>query len=112
MLQNSDKTTILMLHIHLQQKFPTTSTKNTNYFRDHVEKKDILIFFTPTAYQIADVLTKALPKARFVELRAELGLMNNPEVRVEYSNLKEYQSEGEQSEIGRASCRERVYVLV
>ena len=27
MLQNSDKTTILMLHIHLQQKFPTTSTK-------------------------------------------------------------------------------------
>ena len=66
--------------------------------RDHVEKKDVLIFFTPTAYQIADVLTKSLPKARFIELRAELGLMNNPEIKVEFSNLKEYKSNEESDE--------------
>ena len=98
-------------HMFVDNKSAIALTENTmfhsrtkhidirhHFIRDHVEKKDILIFFTPTAYQIADVLTKALPKARFVELRSELGLMNNPEVRVEYSNLREYQSEGEQSE--------------
>ena len=69
-----------------------------HFIRDHVEKKDVLIFFTPTAYQIADVLTKSLPKARFIELRAELGLMNNPEIKVEFSNLKEYKSDEESEE--------------
>ena len=69
-----------------------------HFIRDHVEKKDVLIFFTPTAYQIADVLTKSLPKVRFIELRAELGLMNNPEIKVEFSNLKEYKSDEESEE--------------
>ena len=41
-----------------------------HFIRDHVEKKDVLIFFTHTAYQIADVLTKSLPDRKSTRLNS------------------------------------------
>ena len=68
-----------------------------HFIRDHVEKKDIVVIYTPTDYQIADALTKYLPKERFIMLRAELGLMQDPDIIFEYSNLVEYKSDDELS---------------
>ncbi|GJY32549.1 retrovirus-related pol polyprotein from transposon TNT 1-94 [Tanacetum coccineum] len=51
-------------------------------FRDHILKRDIELYFIPTQYQLADILTKPLDEPTFKRLIVELGMINidpNPE---------------------------------
>ena len=50
---------------------PRTKHINQSYhhFREHVERKDILIEATPTEQQIADILTKPLAEPLYVQHR-------------------------------------------
>ncbi|KAK6117999.1 hypothetical protein DH2020_048254 [Rehmannia glutinosa] len=46
-----------------------------HFIRDHVEKKDIILEYTSTDQQLADIFTKPLCESRFEELKHELGLI-------------------------------------
>ena len=46
---------------HINQAF--------HHFHEHVERKDIIMNTTPTAEQMADILTKPLPEASFKKHR-------------------------------------------
>ena len=46
-----------------------------HFIRDHVEKKNVRIEYVRTEKQIADIFTKPLSEARFMELRNELGMI-------------------------------------
>ena len=48
---------------------PRTKHINQAYhhFREHVERKDIIVNATPTEDQMADILTKPLPEASFTK---------------------------------------------
>ena len=46
-----------------------------HFIRDHVEKKSVQIEYVRTEKQIADIFTKTLSEARFMELRNELGMI-------------------------------------
>ncbi len=45
-----------------------------HYVRDVTEKKNIEIVYCPTERMVADILTKALLKLRFEELRSLMGV--------------------------------------
>ena len=49
-----------------------------NFVKDLCTRKEINVCYIPTENQIADILTKALTKVKFVDLRMGLGL---PEAR-------------------------------
>ena len=53
---------------------PRTKHINQSYhhFREHVERKDIIVEATPTERQLADILTKPLAEHRFVQLRKSI----------------------------------------
>lgn len=46
------------------------------FFRDHVEKGDVVLHFIDTDSQVTDILTKLLDSARFALLRSELGVLH------------------------------------
>ncbi|GKE50306.1 hypothetical protein Tco_1481564 [Tanacetum coccineum] len=46
-----------------------------HFIKDHVEKGTIELYFVGTEYQLADLFTKSLPKARFKFLVENLGMM-------------------------------------
>nr|GEY36903.1 retrovirus-related Pol polyprotein from transposon TNT 1-94 [Tanacetum cinerariifolium]GEY37133.1 retrovirus-related Pol polyprotein from transposon TNT 1-94 [Tanacetum cinerariifolium] len=47
-----------------------------HFIKDHVEKRTIELYFVGTEYQLADLFTKSLPKARFKFLVEKLGMMS------------------------------------
>ena len=49
---------------HINQAF--------HHFREHVERKDIIVNATPTDDQMADILTKPLPEASFKKQRQSI----------------------------------------
>ena len=49
---------------HINQSF--------HHFREHVERQEIIVKATPTDKQMADILTKPLPKAAFVQHRRSI----------------------------------------
>nr|GEY23139.1 hypothetical protein [Tanacetum cinerariifolium] len=57
-----------------------TQTKHIDvryhFIKDHVEKGTIELYFVGTEYQLADLFTKSLPKARFKFLVEKLGMMS------------------------------------
>ena len=47
-----------------------------HFLRDHVLKGDCVLEFVDTKKQLADILTKPLPKGVFFSIRRELGLLD------------------------------------
>ena len=47
-----------------------------HFLRDHVANRDIALTHVGTMYQLADIFTKPLDEARFVNLRGELGILD------------------------------------
>jgi hypothetical protein len=47
-----------------------------HFLRDHVARGDIALSHVSTNHQLADIFTKPLDEARFVELRNELGILD------------------------------------
>ena len=45
------------------------------FIRDHVEKKNVRIEYVGTEKQLADIFTKPLNEARFIQLKTELGMI-------------------------------------
>ena len=52
-------------HIHIRHHF----------LRDHVESNEIELVYCPTDDQLADILTKPLPRDRFEKIRFEIGMI-------------------------------------
>ena len=46
-----------------------------NFIRDHVEKKNVRIEYACMEKQLADIFTKPLNEARFIQLKTELGMI-------------------------------------
>lgn len=70
-LANNAKITRYTKHIDVRQFF----------IRDHIEKGDIELQYVPTNENAADILTKALPKFKFEELRRLLGVVSMEEAK-------------------------------
>ncbi|GJS21885.1 retrovirus-related pol polyprotein from transposon TNT 1-94 [Tanacetum coccineum] len=51
-----------------------TSTYGTTFIREQVENRVVELYFVETNYQLADILTKALPRERFEFLLPRLGM--------------------------------------
>jgi hypothetical protein len=51
-----------------------------HFIRDHVNRREIDLSFVGTAYQLADIFTKPLDEAKFVELRNELNILESVNV--------------------------------
>jgi hypothetical protein len=48
-----------------------------HFLRDHVARGDIALSHVSTNHQLADIFTKPLDEAWFVELRNELGILDH-----------------------------------
>ena len=46
-----------------------------HFIRDHVKKKNVRIEYVCTEKQLADIFTKPLNEARFIQLKTELGMI-------------------------------------
>eukprot|EP00253_Pinus_taeda_P003831 PITA_03831 len=49
-----------------------------HFVRDRVQQGAVQFRYTPTGEQVADILTKALGKAKFVHFREKMGMVKNP----------------------------------
>jgi len=47
-----------------------------HFIRECVGKGDVDVDHVSTEHQLADILTKALPRVRFIELRGRIGIIN------------------------------------
>ena len=47
-----------------------------HFIKEKIENERVSLLYTPTSQQIADILTKALPRKVFEELNTKLGLIN------------------------------------
>ena len=59
---------------HLPKMRPCTKHINQSFhhFREHVERQEIIVKAMPTDKQMADILTKPLPEAAFVQNRRSI----------------------------------------
>jgi hypothetical protein len=46
-----------------------------HFIRECIEEGTIVIKYVPTERQLADILTKALGRVRFIQLRSEIGVL-------------------------------------
>eukprot|EP00253_Pinus_taeda_P027475 PITA_27475 len=49
-----------------------------HFIRDCVQRGVVQLEYTPTGYQVVDVLTKALGRTKFVQFREQMGMLENP----------------------------------
>ena len=54
----------------------TPARHTINHLREEQKDGEVKLLYCKTGDQIADVLTKALPKARFETLKSKIGLYN------------------------------------
>ena len=47
-----------------------------HFIKEKIENGTVSLLYTPTSQQIADILTKALPRKNFEDLSTKLGLIN------------------------------------
>nr|GFA57899.1 zinc finger, CCHC-type [Tanacetum cinerariifolium] len=74
-----------------------------HFIRECVEREDIQVEFISGEYQKADILTKALPKIRFLTMRQLIGLKDLNNICVYYCNLEQVPES-----IGGLSCLEEL----
>ena len=48
-----------------------------HFIRDYVQHGAIQLQYVPTGDQVVDVLTKALGRAKFIEFREQMGMVEN-----------------------------------
>eukprot|EP00253_Pinus_taeda_P002465 PITA_02465 len=49
-----------------------------HFVRDSVQRRAIQLRYTPTGEQVADILTKAVGRTKFVHFRDKMGIVKNP----------------------------------
>ena len=49
-----------------------------HFIKDWVQRGVVQLQYTPTREQVADILTKALGKTKFVYFKEKMGMMKNP----------------------------------
>ena len=49
-----------------------------HFVRDCVQQEAVQLRYTPTGEQVADILTKALGRTKFVSFREKMGMVKNP----------------------------------
>ena len=47
-----------------------------HFIKEKVEEESVKLVYPPTAFQTADILTKALPRSNFDGLCTKLGMIN------------------------------------
>ena len=48
-----------------------------HFIREKIEEDELVLEYIPTGEQVADILTKGLPKAKFVKFTAGMGLCHD-----------------------------------
>ena len=49
-----------------------------HFIRDHVQKGEVKVEYVLTGEQVADILTKSLPRGKHVFFRDKMGVVGNP----------------------------------
>ena len=47
-----------------------------HFIKEKIEGGEVQVMYTPTSLQVADILTKALPRKNFEDLSSKLGMNN------------------------------------
>ena len=60
-------------HVHDRTKHVEI---DRHFIKEKLEEGTIVLIYTPTSLQTADILTKALPRTNFEDLSSKLGMFN------------------------------------
>ena len=89
LLNELDFTTLETISMHCDNQAAIRIAKNSihhdrtkyveidrHFIKEKIEEKIVDLLYTSTKHQIADILTKALPRTIFEELSCKLGMIN------------------------------------